>query len=152
MEWTGGCLCGAVAYRATGQPLDVVSCHCIYCRKMSGAAFATCVVFSPEQFQWISGEIATYTATSDYQRGFCKNCGSSVASWRLSEQDRWIAPWAGSLDQAELLNPCQHIFAKDELPWLHMDDGLPRYEKFAEKVLESLGLESTTRSKESEDN
>ncbi len=151
MEWIGGCLCGAITFRARGEPLDVASCHCVNCRKMTGAAFATFVVFRPDQFEWTKGDIAAYAATPDYQRGFCRECGSSVAFWRASEADKWIAAWAGSLDQADKLEPRHHIFAKHELPWLHLEDGLPRYEKWPEKVLESLGLDSTTRHAEFEE-
>jgi hypothetical protein len=112
---------------------------------MSGAAFATFVVFAPDKFEWIQGELGTYAATPDLVRGFCRDCGSPVASWRNSERDKWIIAWAGALDQAEKLKPHHHIFAKDELPWLHMEDGLPRYDLFPEEVLQSLGLDSTTR-------
>ena len=45
MEWTGGCLCGAVRYRATVDPIRVVNCHCGMCRRASGAAFLTHVHF-----------------------------------------------------------------------------------------------------------
>ncbi len=58
MEWSGGCLCRAIKYRARDEPLDVASCHCVNCRKMSGAAFTTFVVFSPDQFEWRKGDIA----------------------------------------------------------------------------------------------
>jgi len=145
MEWTGGCLCGAVKFRAEGEPMDVASCHCINCRKMSGAAFATFVVFPPDKFEWVSGDPGTYAATPDLVRAFCRDCGSPVASWRKSEQDKWIIAWAGALDQADELNPRHHMFAKDELPWLHLEDGLPRHDLFPEDVLESLGLDNTTR-------
>ena len=64
---------------------------------------------------------------------------------RVSERDKSIIAWAGALDQAEELKPRHHIFAKDELPWLHLEDGLPRYELFPQDVLESLGLDGTTR-------
>ena len=112
---------------------------------MSGAAFAIFVVFPPEKWKWLKGEPATHAATPDLVRGFCRDCGSPVASWRVSENDKWIIAWAGAPDQAEALKPCHHIFAKDELPWLHMEDGLPRYERFPEKVLEALGLDSVIR-------
>ncbi len=39
----------------------------------------------------------------------------------------------------------------DAHPWLHLEDGLPRYEKWPEKVLESPGLDSTTRHAEFEE-
>jgi hypothetical protein len=112
---------------------------------MSGAAFATFVVFPPEKFEWTQGELGTYAATPDLVRAYCRDCGSPVGSWRNSERDKWIIAWAGALDQAEKLKPRHHIFAKDELPWLHLEDGLPRYELFPQDVLESLGLDSTTR-------
>jgi hypothetical protein len=112
---------------------------------MTGAAFATFVVFPPGRFEWVRGELASYAATPDLVRGFCRDCGSPVASWRLSERDKWIIAWAGALDQAERLQPCHHIFAKDELPWLHLRDGLPRAEQFPADVLKTLGLDSTLR-------
>ena len=145
MEWTGGCRCGAVQYRAEGEPFDVGSCHCINCRKMTGAAFATFVAFRPDAFAWVQGELGTFAATPDLVRGFCRDCGSPVGCWRLSEKNLWIMVWAGTLDRAERLQPRHHIFAKDELPWLHLADGLPRAEQFPESVLESLGLDSTLR-------
>lgn len=145
MKWTGGCLCGAVRFQAEGEPLDVGSCHCINCRKMSGAAFATFVVFPPDKFEWMRCDLGTFSATPDLVRAFCRDCGSPVGSWRNSERDKWIIAWAGAFDQAEELKPRHHIFAKDELPWLHLEDGLPRYEMFPQDVLESLGLDSTTR-------
>jgi hypothetical protein len=117
---------------------------------MSGAAFATFVVFPPDKFELISGELGTYAATPDLVRAFCRDCGSPVVSWRNSERDKWIIAWAGALDQADKLKPRHHIFAKDELPWLHLDDGLPRYEVFPEDVLKSLGLDSTTRNEQLE--
>jgi len=148
MLWTGGCLCGAVKFRADGEPMDVASCHCVNCRKMSGAAFATFVVFPPDKFQWVQGELASYAATPDLVRGFCRDCGSPVASWRNSERDKWIIAWAGALDQAEKLEPRHHIFAKDELPWLNLQDGLHRYELFPDDILQSLGLDSTIRNEQ----
>ena len=45
MEWSGGCLCGAVRYLAGADPIRVVSCHCGTCRRFSGAAFMTFVHF-----------------------------------------------------------------------------------------------------------
>ena len=35
----GGCLCGAVRYRAIAAPIRAVICHCSMCRKHSGAPF-----------------------------------------------------------------------------------------------------------------
>ncbi len=145
MDWTGGCLCGAVKFRAQGEPMNVASCHCVNCRKMSGAAFATYVMFPADKFEWIQGVLGKYAATPGLVRAFCRDCGSPVAAWGNRERDKWIIAWAGALDQADRLRPSHHVFAKDELPWLNLDDGLPRFDRSLEEVFESLGLDSTTR-------
>ena len=36
----GRCACGAVKYTAKGAPMFVHCCHCSYCQRQSGAAFA----------------------------------------------------------------------------------------------------------------
>ena len=40
-EFSGSCLCGAITYEVYGQVLNMWNCHCIHCRKITGAAFAT---------------------------------------------------------------------------------------------------------------
>jgi hypothetical protein len=34
---SGSCLCGGIAYRASGPFTVVARCHCVQCRKASGA-------------------------------------------------------------------------------------------------------------------
>ena len=36
---TGGCLCGALRYEATGEPTMAGHCYCADCRKASGSGF-----------------------------------------------------------------------------------------------------------------
>ena len=60
MEWTGRCLCGAVRYRATEDPIRAVNCHCGMCRRLSGAAFLTHVHFRIGAFTWTKGKPTRY--------------------------------------------------------------------------------------------
>ena len=39
--YKGGCLCEAVRWRATGEPLWVAHCHCHMCLKNLGAEYIT---------------------------------------------------------------------------------------------------------------
>ena len=34
---TGGCMCGAVRYKASGEAVSVIHCHCLSCRRHTGA-------------------------------------------------------------------------------------------------------------------
>ena len=73
----GGCACGRVTFEATGEPKRVGLCHCMTCRKISGAAFNAFVIYPVEQVT-ITGETKGWSATPDSERCFCPVCGSQV--------------------------------------------------------------------------
>jgi hypothetical protein len=52
----GSCLCRAVAYAVSGQPGPMWHCHCVICRKLSGAAFATHIAALAADFSWLRGQ------------------------------------------------------------------------------------------------
>ena len=111
MAITGGCLCGEVRYRAYGEALWVVHCHCRWCQRVSGAAFLTYVGFPTEDLDWTAGAPAIYRSSEGVARGFCACC-------------------AGSLDDPNAILPQEHIFTDHKRAWLHLDDGLPRHRRF----------------------
>ena len=39
-SFEGGCTCGAVRYRAEARPMFVHCCHCTWCQRETGSAFA----------------------------------------------------------------------------------------------------------------
>ena len=124
----GGCLCGMVRYRATGEPLQVAHCHCEGCRRSTGAAFATGVCFPVEAVTWTQEEPISYKSSESFARLFCSRCGSSVAQYNLSTETMW--PLVGTLDHPESVTPESHMFSKDQIPWVKLNDGLPRHSTF----------------------
>ena len=52
---TGKCLCGEVTFEVSGEPVLQGNCHCIDCRKNTGAGFATILFFKEEQVVQLSG-------------------------------------------------------------------------------------------------
>jgi hypothetical protein len=48
MEWTGGCLCGDIRFKAGKDPVWVGHCHCTLCRKQTGTAFTTGAIFAED--------------------------------------------------------------------------------------------------------
>ncbi len=124
MEWTGGCLCGDVRYRASQDPEWVGNCHCTMCRKNSGAAFTPWAVYSRETFEWTKGAPTLYRSSEPVTRGFCARCGSTL-SWETAEK---FGVAVGSLDRPEDVQPESHTNTGTWLPWIKLHDDLPRLE------------------------
>ena len=125
-EWTGGCLCGALRYRAAKGPVRAVICHCEMCRKVSGAPLLSFVHFPLDGFQWSEGEPSYYRSSADAERGFCPICGGTVSLKETVLVDR-VQVSLGSLDRPGDVTPDDHVWTQSQLPWLHIDDRLPRY-------------------------
>ncbi|MEE8500971.1 MAG: GFA family protein [Kiloniellales bacterium] len=128
MAITGGCLCGEVRYRATGEAFWVAHCHCRWCQRASGAAFLTYVGFRTEDLEWVKGVPTIYKSSVQVERGFCARCGGTLSFARPSRAE--IGVCAGTLDNPQDLAPEAHIFTDHQLAWLHLDDGLPRHGRF----------------------
>lgn len=85
----GGCLCGAVRYRAKGPPLRTLACHCRFCQKMTGSSFYAESMF-PINAVEIDGPLSVYRHTSqtsakEVHLHFCARCSTMVTL----TFDRW---------------------------------------------------------------
>lgn len=124
----GGCLCGEVRYRATGQPLWVCHCHCRMCQKHTGAAFSTFIGFSSECISWTKREPNLYQSSTLVERGFCPVCGSTTSFHRAHKSE--VSVSAGSLDYPERITPQFHLMTESQVPWINLCDDLPTHHRF----------------------
>jgi hypothetical protein len=94
----GSCLCRAVAYAVAGRPGPMWHCHCVICRKLSGAAFATHMIARVSDFFWLRGQefLTHYALSATLVRAFCRQCGA-VVPYATDEGTRMVLP-AGGLD------------------------------------------------------
>ena len=104
----GGCLCGDVRLVATGRPYRVGICHCLECRKHSGALFHASAIF-PEDAVTIVGEPHDYNG-----RYFCPRCGSSVFGRSGDE----IEVNLGTLDAPSQFQPTYELWTIRRESWL----------------------------------
>ena len=122
----GRCLCGAVRFRTTGDPVWIGHCHCQSCRRNTGSAVATFVGFRPGSVQWTAGSRAIYESSPGVRRGFCQRCGTPLTY----EADRFpdeVHLYVGGFDHPERLEPQFHVFYAERIPWLAIDDDTPRH-------------------------
>lgn len=133
MEWTGGCLCGAIRYEASEPPNKSGTCHCRFCQQWTGSAFYAFAGFPVSAFRFTRGEPKIYKSSPIAERGFCPDCGSSLTVRYLDQMGGgamsgpgqfWVA--IGTLDHPEAVSLNYHYAVETQLPWVHFDDDLPR--------------------------
>lgn len=130
-DYTGGCACGAIRYRCTGEPLYMGNCHCRDCQRATGSAFFPAVLFKGENFALEQGEPRWYEVTADsgtkMRRAFCPECGSPVFLINGARPDNRVL-YAGSLDDPGRYAPSRNIFTASAQPWVLLHPDLPRDE------------------------
>ena len=60
----GGCTCRFVRYRMTGKPLFVHCCHCRWCQRETGSAFALNAMIEADRVQILEGEVEAISTPS----------------------------------------------------------------------------------------
>jgi hypothetical protein len=131
MSASGGCLCGAVRYEATGTLRDVVNCHCSVCRRWHGhhSAYTSTALdglrlVEDRGLTWYE---STTDDTAGVRRGFCCECGSSLF-WHPSGAPA-ISIAAGSLDAPTGLRTIEHVWTSRQGDYYELADRLPRHER-----------------------
>jgi hypothetical protein len=124
----GGCLCGAVRYRAEGMPTNVNHCHCRMCQRASGAPVVTWATFPMSRFKWTKGAPTIRRSSDIAVRGFCSACGSALL-WQDDAHADMIDITAGSLDKPEAVAPNEHLWTESAVSWLRFEDSLPRHKR-----------------------
>jgi hypothetical protein len=122
----GGCLCGAVRYRASGKAYGITHCHCDSCRRASGAPFVTWAGFEADKFSFTRGQPVSYASSANVRRTHCKLCGTSLTYQRIDLPDS-IDVTLGSLDNPAALQPEDHTWTESRISWIVLGDHLPIY-------------------------
>ncbi len=128
MTLEGGCFCGAVRYRIDGRPRRVTHCHCRHCRRTSGAPFVSWAEFDEGALALVDGSPKEYESRPGAMRSFCHKCGSPL-TFREAEAPETVDVTVGTLDTPEAVVPEDHVWCDRMIPWLRIDDGLPRHGK-----------------------
>ena len=121
----GGCLCGAVRFKAEGEPVNVRICHCRNCQKAMGSPFFARALFDQRALT-VAGETAGYLSSDALDRMFCKACGTRLFSRRTNGTMIGVA--LATFDDRNAFAPTGHIWVAEKIDWVRIDDGLPQYQ------------------------
>lgn len=120
MGQTGGCLCAAVRYEMTAEPVMQAICHCKNCQRQAGSVLSV-IIALPRDGIVIEGETTTYedSGTSGLKvwRKFCPTCGSPLFTDAEGSPDLWFVK-AGSLDDTNWLSPQVQFWTRSRQAWM----------------------------------
>ena len=98
----GGCDCRHVRYRMIGKPLIVHCCHCRWCQRETGAAFALNAMIEADRVQLLNGEVMVIETPSNSGKG-----------QRISRCPRcYLALWSNYAGAGEALRRDQRTLAE----------------------------------------
>ncbi len=128
VEHTGGCLCGAIRFRASGEPSGANICYCTQCRHQTGSAMPSFVSFPRSQFQLLSGTPVSYGSSPSVAREFCGRCGSALF-WRSGGSEE-ADIYLGAFDRPEdLPPPKKQIWTQRRMPWVPEQAHIPAFKQ-----------------------
>jgi len=133
----GGCDCRAVRYRMTSAPLFVHCCHCRWCQRESGAAFALNAMIESDRVLnlGIEPELVHTPSASGLGQKVARCPACKVAVWSHYAGAGPVIKFVrvGTLDDPDLLPPDVHIFTASRQPWVLLPSGTPAFEDYYER-------------------
>ena len=130
----GNCTCNAVRYRLKARPLFVHCCHCTWCQRESGSAFAVNAFIETSQVELLKGKPTQTTLPSASGNGQvfwrCADCGVTVWSNYPQAGPAIHFIRVGTLDDPSRVPPDIHIYTSTKQPWVVSPDGVAAVSEF----------------------
>lgn len=125
-NFEGGCLCGAIRYRASGPASHQSYCHCTICRRACGTPVVSWPTVPVRSFEYMRGKSAQYDSSEFAYREFCATCGSQLTFRDRSRTDQ-VDITSATLDNPALASPQDYLWTQSRIDWFQTDDSLSRY-------------------------
>jgi hypothetical protein len=119
----GGCLCGALRYRARPTHRNGYYCHCRMCQLACGNTRATFINLRKDEVEWLRGAPAYFASSKFARRSFCGDCGTPLGFEFLDSANMDLT--VGSLDEPAAFAPTSHFAVESRIAAWHAEDGLP---------------------------
>ncbi len=130
----GGCTCGEVRYRLTRSPMVVHCCHCRWCQRETGTAFALNAMIETSCVSLLSGQPELVETPSNSGNGQqiarCPNCHIAVWSHYAGAGALLCFIRVGTLDNPDAFPPDIHIYTASKQPWVILPPDKPAFEEY----------------------
>jgi hypothetical protein len=119
---SGGCQCGAVRFKVTGELGRASICHCRMCQKAFGSFYGPFVSVKIAELEWTRGARKRFASSNKVDRGFCGDCGTPLTfEWSPKVIDLAI----GAFDDPTPIRPVVQMALESALPWVAEIPALP---------------------------
>ncbi len=150
-EADGGCTCRFVRYRLSGPPMIVHCCHCRWCQRETGAAFALNALIEADRVSVLDGEVEAVLTPSASGKGQkisrCPRCRVALWSNYAGAGDAIRFVRVGTLDDPDRMPPDVHIFTASKQPWVVLAPHIPAVPEYytASQIWSPASLERRRR-------
>ena len=131
MKIEGGCYCGAVRYRAEGEPLFRGQCHCRECQYIAGGQSNLSMGMPEVRFAYTHGSAKSFRRSdldNPVTREFCPDCGTHLLS-RAPTLPGAVLLKIGTFDDPAIFGgPQMAIFTAEKQSFHHVPEGIPAFE------------------------
>jgi hypothetical protein len=125
----GGCDCREIRYRLKTTPMWVNCCHCRWCQRETGSAFAINALIEADRVELTHGEPEVINTPSNSGKGQkivrCPTCKIAVWSNYGGGGDKIRFVRVGTLDNPDACPPNIHIFTTTKQPWVVLPPDMP---------------------------
>ena len=125
----GRCTCGTVRYRLLRRPMFTHCCHCSWCQRETGSAFALNAMIEADQVELLAGEPELVLTPSFSGKGQkiarCPSCRIALWSHYGGAGDTVRFVRAGTLEQPSAVPPDIHIYTSTKQPWVVLAADVP---------------------------
>jgi hypothetical protein len=126
-------------------------CHCRWCQRESGSAFALNAMIEADRVQLLAGAPERVLTPSQSGKGQaivrCPACRVAVWSHYAGAGDAVCFVRVGTLDDPDRLPPDIHIFTASKQPWVVLPPGVPAVPEYysAKQMWPAASLERRAR-------
>ena len=133
----GHCTCRRIRYEVASPPLFVHCCHCRWCQRETGSAFALNAMIETDRLRLTADAPELVETPSNSGKGQkilrCPTCRVAVWSHYSGAGPRFAFLRVGTLEQPDLMPPDIHIFVSSKQPWVALPAGVPAMAEYYDR-------------------
>ncbi|MBP0013513.1 MAG: GFA family protein [Roseofilum sp. SBFL] len=132
----GSCLCGQIEYEVELIPEKTFNCHCSFCRKAHGSAFATLTFGKGDTLKITKGENLLKEHKNDLGgfRAFCSNCGTRLMNY-TQDKSIYLSIALSTVETYIDFRPSAHVNVESKATWHNPYEGIPSFQQLPNGIL-----------------